>query len=299
MDPEPPDDGTVWALIARWWKPRFGLVRRLRFLAHAASLPLQVARWRRHRASVHARAGHRDPLEGLDLRIDAEDVVFDGDVEHYFAAGRSALQCVEQALAATTHSDPPPQVRTILDLPSGHGRVLRFLRHRFPEADIVACDIEPHAVEYCRRRFGARAKLSAADLGRLAFDVSFDLIWCGSLVTHLPGPRIEGLLGSFRRALSLGGILVFTAHGEEAAARLRRDPRAYNIGPPGAHALLADHASGNCGFAPYYGHTEYGISLTSVEWMRATLERVGLAAIHVAPAAWDHHQDVYVARRLE
>lgn len=47
-------------------------------------------------------------------------------------------------------------VRTILDLPCGGGRVLRFLVHRFPKAEVTACELATGAAAALTPRFTTR-----------------------------------------------------------------------------------------------------------------------------------------------
>src|SRR5437870_5169480 len=72
----------------------------------------------------------RKLLERVETRISPNDGMYVGNGAHYYRAGLSAIDCIEQALIAARIST----VRNVLDLPCGHGRVLRFLVHRFPEA---------------------------------------------------------------------------------------------------------------------------------------------------------------------
>ena len=44
---------------------------------------------------------------------------------------------------------------SILDFPSRYGRVLRFLRARFPNSDITAAEIDRSALDFCRRNFSS------------------------------------------------------------------------------------------------------------------------------------------------
>jgi methylase of polypeptide subunit release factors len=74
----------------------------------------------------------------------------------YLAVGLSAVRCVDNTLKISRTK----AVRTILDLPCGHGRVLRFLKVAFPEARVVACDIDATAVSFCKRTFSVEAILS-------------------------------------------------------------------------------------------------------------------------------------------
>jgi len=81
------------------------------------------------------------------------------DREYYFRCGRSAVECIQNALAIA--AIPQPRIKRILDLPCGHGRVLRYLRAAFPEAEIAACDLLRDGVDFCSSTFGATAVYSS------------------------------------------------------------------------------------------------------------------------------------------
>ena len=72
----------------------------------------------------------RDLLGLIDSRISPHDGMYKGDGDHYFKVGLSAINCIDKAMAAAGLSEP----KRVLDLPCGHGRVLRFLVQRFPDA---------------------------------------------------------------------------------------------------------------------------------------------------------------------
>ena len=110
-----------------------------------------------------------------------------------------------------------------LDLPSGHGRVLRWIKAEFPDARLGAGDIDHDGVEFCAATFGATPVYGREDPADVEIDAPYELIWCGSLFTHLPPERWEGFLALFERALVPGGLLVFTTHGRRIAERIR-DP---------------------------------------------------------------------------
>jgi len=59
-------------------------------------------------------------------------------------------------------------IRSALDLPSGGGRVLRFLRVAFPDAEFVACDTNEALVEFCGKALGARVARSVPDINPFA-----------------------------------------------------------------------------------------------------------------------------------
>src|SRR5262245_52875607 len=60
-----------------------------------------------------------------------------GGEAHYFGVGADALKLVIQAMSLAGKEE----IRSILDLPCGYGRVMRYLRAKFPQASLVACDL--------------------------------------------------------------------------------------------------------------------------------------------------------------
>lgn len=237
-------------------------------------------------------------LGETDPTVFFNDGMYAGDGAHYFRVGLDALRLVEAALAASGIKE----VRRVLDLPCGGGRVLRFLVRRFPSAEFVACDLQRDMADFCARRFGARAVYSKDDLAELHFDAPFDLIWCGSLATHLDAASLRALLRLFARSLAPGGLAVFTTHGERAARKMLRGEIDYGIAREQLAAAVGAFRESGYGFTPYpdvsaYGVASdagYGISLTSHEWVRAEAARAGtLRELFFEPHGWDEHQDVF------
>ena len=118
---------------------------------------------------------------GLIEEICEGDRMFKGNRDAYFNAGFSALKNVRLAMLAAGIGD----FAEILDFPSGHGRVLRYLRADFPNARVTACDIEIPAADFCEKAFGATKVLGHEDPWEIKLPGHYDLIWVGSLLTHL------------------------------------------------------------------------------------------------------------------
>src|SRR5262245_32651468 len=76
-----------------------------------------------------------------------------GREDVYHAIGRSAIECIVCSLNAARKTTA--DVKRILDLPSGHGRVLRYLKAVFPDAEITACDLVRDGVDFCASALGA------------------------------------------------------------------------------------------------------------------------------------------------
>ena len=97
-----------------------------------------------------------------------------------------------------------------------------MLKAAFPGAHLTACDINRGGVDFCAETFGASPVYSAEAPTEISLPGPFDLIWCGSLFTHLDADRWPGFLKVVFWDLGVGGVAVLTTHGREAFRRLRR-----------------------------------------------------------------------------
>ncbi len=231
----------------------------------------------------------RELLKQVETRISAGDGMYTGDGAHYYKVGLSAIRSIEEAIDVAQLGS----VRRILDLPCGHGRVLRFLVRRFPQAEIIASDLDRKGVDFCAKVFGTKAVYSELNLDQFPPVGQFDLIWCGSLVTHLNETGIRALLAFFARHLVPEGLLIFTAHGERVIQRLRDRDFEYGIAPESVAPTIEAYRKEGFGFADYPGASAYGISLTSPEWIRRAAAEIGLGEVYFSAHGWDDHQDVY------
>jgi SAM-dependent methyltransferase len=129
-------------------------------------------------------------------------------LDQYLRIGRSAVYAISQAIMLTGQTD----CRRVLDLPCGFGRVLRHLIAFFPGSHFVACDLNKGAVDYCRQTFNVEG-VYGQDRFDYDFDSPFDLIWCGSLLTHLPEQKFQDATAFLVRNLAEEGVAVITLHG--------------------------------------------------------------------------------------
>lgn len=224
----------------------------------------------------------------VNRSISPDDVMFNTDPDRYFVLGAEGVRCIDVMRQAVGAEAP----RRILDLPSGHGRVLRMLRVAFPDAEIVACDLDRGAVDFCTDELGALACYSDADPTRVRIDGSFDLIWCGSLFTHLDQPRWIEFLELFASVLAPGGLLVFTTHGPYLVEEARRGERAFPV--RSTRDLIERYDLDGFGYQDYTGQTGYGISLSSPEWViRMLARRTELAPAVYVGRGWAGRQDAF------
>lgn len=253
----------------------------------------------------YVQSGHReartwlpqaDPLAGVSREISPDDEMLRGNETHYFDVGASALQSIEAAVLLSRR--PRQTIRRILDLPCGHGRVMRFLRKAFPEAELVACDLNRSGVDFCARTFGAVPEYSHENVDLIPHEGVVDLIWCGSLLTHLPEAQCRAFIRFFHRILGHRGILLFTMHGRSCVHELTAPNNRYGIGQAQGTGMLNDYLVNGFGFAPYAATATYGISLAHPAFVTGRLldeTHWRLLAYH--ETGWGQHQDVISAQK--
>ena len=216
--------------------------------------------------------------------------MFDGSVEHYLQVGLSALNVVKVAMQGA------PTPRTILDLPCGFGRVTRVLRAQYPAAAITVCDLDQSGVNFVAATFRARGVYSKTNFRDLQLDGPFDLIWVGSLLTHLPEHQTRQFLDFAARHMGPNSRLVVTSHGEYVATRLRSWN--YGLGEQAARGLITQYMTSGYGYRGYDGSPDYGISLAAQAWYETQLAGSCLRLQSYQERGWDQHQDVLVMRRV-
>jgi len=213
----------------------------------------------------------------------------DADAAHYASVGRSAIAAIGQALSAADRSFD--DVEACLDMPCGYGRVLRMLAHEIPGERITACDINRKAIRFCASEFGATPLRSTPNLDRVRFG-RYDLIWCGSLVTHIDERRAERLLRRFADALVPGGVAIVTIHAEP--------PLTGPYAPLRGQITAALQERGHF-HVPYENALfDYGHAWHSQQYVRQAFAVVSDDAVRLVShqtRSWDDHQDVLAFRR--
>lgn len=232
-----------------------------------------------------------DPLIGVNRTIAVGDEMLHGNEIHYFDVGASALHVIETALIAARR--PKSTIKNILDLPCGHGRVMRFLRQAFPDAQLTACDLNRSGVEFCATTFGALPVVSCAAIDEIPLQGEFDLIWCGSLLTHLSEEKCAAFLRLFQRILGHGGLLVFTMHGRHYVREVAAGKIPHGVTAPQLAALFSGYHQRGFSYVDYSVQSGYGLSLAHPSFVTAQLvDHPGWRLLGYNEAGWDHRQDV-------
>ncbi len=269
------------------------LKRRLRSLAKR--LEIRFAPGRRSRF-----------LPGVPGRVHTNDLMlFDSSresIENYLRAARSAVDIVAEALAEVGRSFD--DVTSCLDFGCGHGRVLRLLQQKVAAQRITACDLDEEGVRFCAAEFGVRPMLSSWDIGRIPL-TTYDLIWSGSVFTHLDAASCDHLLQRMGQSLLPGGLMVFSMHGEFSLANLEH---LYG----GEHAAEAatirrEVAEQGISFRHYAANWgdfagTYGMTWHRKEYLQERAAALTDGALRLAffrPQGWDHHHDVIAFEKVE
>lgn len=249
----------------------------------------------------------------IDETISPEDHMMTADVASYLRTSRSGLDAVLTGLRATGKNQE--QISSILDFGCGYGRVYRALAAGFPEARLTACDLMAPAAKFCAATFGGAWVQSSEDLEALRLPERYDLVWLGSVFTHLPLHRWTRLFDFLSRSTNPGGVVVFTTHGVRAinhieTVLLQRNPYAidrvrfddmkssltkngFDFIPNKTAAL--NHQR-NMGMEVTEG--EYGFSFTEQWWVEQFIsERDDFAMAHYAAPGWGGNHDAVTMQR--
>jgi SAM-dependent methyltransferase len=239
--------------------------------------------------------------DGVIETLAERDQMVEGNPVNYFHNGVAALGNIRIALAAADVDE----VRSVLDFACGYGRVLRMLKAAFPNAEIVGCDLDRDAVDFCRDVFDVEGVYATSDPRDLEMRADFDLIWCGSLLTHAAEERWPVFLEFFASHLAPGGLVMFTTHGRQFVEWLndlvvaqdgpheRRPP--FNLLRDEILHLLDSFDRQGFGYQAYPAqvHEGYGFSLSRPDWVVARiLEQPSLRLLLLTESGWAGQQDI-------
>ena len=218
-----------------------------------------------------------------------KDQMSQGDLEEYLAVGENGIKLCIEALGGK-------EPKTILDFPSGHGRVLRWMKNQWPEATIYAAEVDGDALDFTTKAFGSTPIQDDGHLN-MKLPSNLDLIFSGSLLTHFDDWQIEKFLNVCIDALAPGGVLVFTAHGRVASLLAKKKHPVYGE-LIDTEELYKRYLKGGFSFIPYSAdYPTYGLTLTSPEWIVSKITKIPMARItSVQEAGWGH-QDVYFVQK--
>ena len=146
----------------------------------------------------------KEEYQSINFEISRNDAMFRYPLQVH---GAMPLKILKEyfhtgAEAADYIYDFAPNVKKILDFGSGYGRVSRFLKVRFPDAEILVSDPKKSAIGF-----------QIENLKTIPDDYSpVNLIFAGSVFTHLPKKLFQNSLHELMNRLIEGGALILTLH---------------------------------------------------------------------------------------
>ncbi len=219
---------------------------------------------------------------------------------HYMGVGYDAIRLILSSLITSLRQPP----KNILDFPCGSGRVTRHLRAFFPAATIGACDLYEGHIDFCVKNFDAIPMLSKENLDELDTGRKWDLIFCGSLLTHLPSGLFVTALKFIARSLSDGGIALISLEGRHAEFIQKNK---WKLIPDDLYEVAeATIEAQGYGYVDYqhsmkslfFKQDSYGVMFARPRWTLQIVEQMyDVRVLGYIERAWDDHQDVLVIGR--
>jgi SAM-dependent methyltransferase len=224
----------------------------------------------------------------LIREISPNDQMYNGVRGTYLQHGLWALVHIKQAMESAGIS----HARRVLDHACGHGRVMRFLRLAFPNAELTACDIQRDGVDFCASTFDARPVYSAPDPSQVPLEGKFDLIWVGSLFTHLDREAWLDFFSFLIDHLAHGGLLVFTTQDWTSAGL-----RGFGLLDEQIRPMLEDYERDGFGYQDYQGSAEWGVTVCSRDFVVDRIqEQPSVRLTSYVPSAWGQQNVVACAK---
>jgi len=163
-------------------------------------------------------------LNGQFLQIHKNDLMFlyplyhhNGNVQVVFDEYmRTGLQTAQSILAWWQTQNRQNMPKTILDFGSGYGRVSRFLPSVFTQAAITVSEVKNEALLFQQKQFGFETLFHKSNAHTFSTTQKFDLIFVGSVFTHLNKDDFEAWLQKLVAALAAGGMLCITTHNSQS-----------------------------------------------------------------------------------
>jgi SAM-dependent methyltransferase len=245
-------------------------------------------------AMRRARLDQPEP-RALDFSYADEDQMLDRSQPlAYLNAGASGLRNV---MLGIQFAEVASTAR-IIDFGCGHGRVMRWLRAAFPNSDIVGVDVSESGVSFCAKSFGAIPLLSPIDLRAFPYVEPADIVWSGSVITHLRESAAETYLDLLIKLLRPCGVAIFSTHGREPLRWILE--RGFNyIQGQSQEPMLRGYYSSGYGFSSYKGTPDYGVSLIHPRWFLDRIcARDDIQLVFYSEKAWDYNHDIVAITKI-
>jgi ubiquinone/menaquinone biosynthesis C-methylase UbiE len=166
----------------------------------------------------------------------------------------------------------------VLDYGCGWGRMTRLLPYYFPSGSIHGVDVDERLVGSARELLPDLNHTLIESMKALPFeDETFDLIFANSVFSHLSGRSARFTLSELARTLKTDGVVILSVLDRSDLDRFysKQAEWAEKVlgAPEDAYARL--EAEGFV-WADTKRWADYGIAVMSPDWMRGSMNEVGL-----------------------
>lgn len=188
---------------------------------------------------------------------------------------------------------------SILDFGCGHGCVARMLKALYPKAKLTGQEVNPDWLAWCSDILGIETILSPPSIEEVVLDEnSYDIIWAGSIFSHIPETAARHLLGQFRRGLTDRGIAIFSTAGQ--IMRNAYVPGGmHNVSDEQIAQMSAAFDRNEYAFGAYDRslYPNWGHSLIPSQWFFARSAEFDMPLTGFYDAGWGATQDIYAMRK--
>lgn len=108
---------------------------------------------------------------------------------------------------------------SILEFACGYGRFTRHLLGIVDSSQVTVADIYTKAVDFQKNQFGVKGFYSASEPDDILIPDLYDIVFVGSLFSHLPYSIWGKMLVKLYQSLKSGGALIFSVHGPGCMSR--------------------------------------------------------------------------------
>lgn len=157
--------------------------------------------------------------ESISLSIHKNDLMllihlfksgdFNKSLNAYFRLGHQTALLLREVLKEHTAE----KAKSFLDFGSGYGRVTRFLPYALgKDIEVFTSEVKSEAVAFNENELGFKGIHHGSQAESFPTDRQFDIIFAGSIFSHLPEKMLEEWLTRLTEVLSPNGLLLFTTH---------------------------------------------------------------------------------------
>jgi SAM-dependent methyltransferase len=160
----------------------------------------------------------------------------------------------------------------------------------FAGARVDVHDMVADGPAWCAEHFGCTV------VGGEPEAEAYDLIWLGSVFTHLNPDAAVALLNRLKRGLRLGGLLIFTSRGRYSAELVTNG--VLGLSEAKVQSMMEGYHKTGYGFADYEKHPGYGVSTVKPTWYTEHVTDSDFLQVLLQEKGWTSNQDVQGFMRL-